>query len=231
MGIERFCSWPCRPSSPISRCRCWSCRCGHCGPSRRACLYRCDSCGRHALQYFLLGICLLAYGNKRPHLAGLRSARPRRGNPSAGQGSRCRRYGGSVAHCAAISVVSDGVSFIEATPEVERLASLYFRICIWGAPAVLGLYAFSGWFIGMQNARFPMWIAITQNVVNIAASLLLVYVAGLKVEGVALGTLIAQYAGLFMAIVCGGGSISRCAVGLTGGPRWETGQPWPPSSR
>lgn len=91
--------------------------------------------------------------------------------------------------------------FIEATPEVERLASLYFRICIWGAPAVLGLYAFSGWFIGMQNARFPMWIAITQNVVNIVASLLLVYVAGLKVEGVALGTLIAQYAGLFMAII------------------------------
>lgn len=91
--------------------------------------------------------------------------------------------------------------FIEATPEVERLASLYFHICIWGAPAVLGLYAFSGWFIGMQNSRFPMWIAITQNVVNIAASLLLVYVVGLKVEGVALGTLIAQYAGFLMAIV------------------------------
>lgn len=90
--------------------------------------------------------------------------------------------------------------FIEATPEVERLASLYFHICIWGAPAVLGLYAFSGWFIGMQNSRFPMWIAITQNVVNIAASLLLVYVTGLKVEGVALGTLIAQYAGLGMAV-------------------------------
>ena len=91
--------------------------------------------------------------------------------------------------------------FIEATPEVERLASLYFRICIWGAPAVLGLYAFSGWFIGMQNARFPMWIAITQNVVNIVASLLLVYVAGLKVAGVALATLLAPYAGPSMAII------------------------------
>ena len=52
---------------------------------------------------------------------------------------------------------------LDTTDEVERLASLYFNICIWGAPAVLGLYGFSGWFIGMQNSRFPMFIAITQN--------------------------------------------------------------------
>ena len=44
-----------------------------------------------------------------------------------------------------------------------------------------------------------MFIAITQNIVNIVASLLFVFVFGMKVEGVALGTLIAQYAGLFMA--------------------------------
>lgn len=87
---------------------------------------------------------------------------------------------------------------IDATEEVKRWASLYFNICIWGAPAVLGLYGFAGWFIGMQNSRFPMFIAITQNIVNIAASLCFVFVLGMKVEGVALGTLIAQYAGLFM---------------------------------
>lgn len=90
-------------------------------------------------------------------------------------------------------------TFIHATPEVEQLASVYFRICIWGAPAVLGLYSFSGWFIGMQNSRFPMYIAITQNLVNIAASLVLVYFLHMKIEGVAMGTLIAQYAGLLMA--------------------------------
>ena len=88
---------------------------------------------------------------------------------------------------------------IDATEEVKRWASLYFNICIWGAPAVLGLYGFAGWFIGMQNSRFPMFIAITQNIVNIAASLCFVFVLGMKVEGVALGTLIAQYAGLLMA--------------------------------
>lgn len=88
---------------------------------------------------------------------------------------------------------------IDATEEVKRWASLYFNICIWGAPAVLGLYGFAGWFVGMQNSRFPMFIAITQNIMNIAASLCFVFVLGMKVEGVALGTLIAQYAGLFMA--------------------------------
>ena len=90
---------------------------------------------------------------------------------------------------------------IRPTEAVGRLATTYFHICIWGAPAMLGLYGLTGWYIGMQNSRIPMLIAITQNVVNIAASLCLVYLCGMKVEGVALGTLIAQYAGLLMGIV------------------------------
>lgn len=90
---------------------------------------------------------------------------------------------------------------IDASPEVQTLATCYFHICIWGAPATLCLYSFTGWFIGMQNTRFPMYIAILQNLVNIAASLFFVFGLGMKVEGVALGTLIAQYAGVIMAII------------------------------
>ncbi len=89
---------------------------------------------------------------------------------------------------------------IDASPEVRQLAASYFHICVWGAPATLCLYGFNGWFIGMQNSRYPMYIAIIQNVVNIAASLFFVYTAGMKVEGVAFGTLTAQYTGLFMAV-------------------------------
>ena len=92
-------------------------------------------------------------------------------------------------------------TFLQTTEEVERLATLYFRICIWGAPAMLGLYGFAGWFIGMQNSRFPMYIAITQNIVNIAASLCFVYLFHMKVAGVAWGTLTAQYAGFLMALL------------------------------
>ena len=91
--------------------------------------------------------------------------------------------------------------FIHTTPDVQTWALRYFSICVWGAPAVLGLYGFAGWFVGMQNSRFPMWIAILQNVCNIVVSLLLVFGLGLKVEGVALGTVIAQYSGFGLAML------------------------------
>lgn len=89
---------------------------------------------------------------------------------------------------------------MKASPEVEVNALTYFRICIWGAPAILGLYSLKGWYIGMQNTKFPMIIAITINVVNIFASLFFVYVLEWKVEGVAYGSLIAQYVGLFCGL-------------------------------
>ncbi|MDO4165617.1 MAG: MATE family efflux transporter [Bacteroides sp.] len=90
---------------------------------------------------------------------------------------------------------------VHPTEEVRELTTIYFHICIWGVPAMLGLYGLSGWFIGMQNSRIPMLIAITQNVVNIVASLCLVFLCGMKVEGVATGTVIAQYAGFVMGLL------------------------------
>ena len=90
-------------------------------------------------------------------------------------------------------------ALIAPTADVLPYAETYFFIVIWGAPAVLGLYSLSGWFIGMQNTRFPMFISIMQNVVNILTSLTLVYGFGMRIEGVALGTVIAQYAGFIVA--------------------------------
>lgn len=90
---------------------------------------------------------------------------------------------------------------MQPTDDVAHLTATYYSICVWGAPAVLGLYSLSGWFIGMQNSRIPMAIAITQNLVNIAASLFFVFGLGMKVEGVALGTVIAQYTGVGLALL------------------------------
>lgn len=91
--------------------------------------------------------------------------------------------------------------FMQTGAEVERHAVTYFRICVWGAPAVLTLYGLKGWFIGMQNSRFPMFIAIAVNVINIFCSLFFVLVLEMKVEGVAWGTVIAQYSGTGMALL------------------------------
>lgn len=81
------------------------------------------------------------------------------------------------------------------------LATEYFRIAILGAPAVLGSFALSGWFLGMQNSRAPMWMALTTNLVNIAVSVLLVYGFGMKIEGVAIGTVVAQWAGATLGLI------------------------------
>ena len=84
---------------------------------------------------------------------------------------------------------------------VFNLAYTYFSIRIWAAPATLGLYALKGWFIGMQNSRTPMWIAIFLNVVNIVFSLVFVIGLGWDIAGVAWGTVIAQYSGLAVGSV------------------------------
>ena len=56
---------------------------------------------------------------------------------------------------------------LKGEPEVETLALSYFRIRIWAAPAALIQFAFMGWFIGMQNAKIPMIVAIVTNLANI----------------------------------------------------------------
>ena len=89
---------------------------------------------------------------------------------------------------------------IGANADISSEAWKYFLVCIWGAPAMLCLYSLTGWYIGMQNTRLPMFISILQNVVNIIASFSFVYILGMKVEGVALGTLIAQWTGLLVSL-------------------------------
>jgi len=89
---------------------------------------------------------------------------------------------------------------INSEPSVENIAKSYYYIRIWAAPATIGLYAFSGWFIGMQNAKAPMIIAVVSNIINITLSYLFVFKLNLEAQGVAWGTLIAQYCGLFLAI-------------------------------
>lgn len=98
-------------------------------------------------------------------------------------------------------LLAAALAIMQPTEEVARLTAIYFNTLIYGAPAMLGLFSLSGWFIGMQNSRSPMAVAIVQNIVNICASTLLVFGCGMKVEGVALGTLTAQYAGFLMAVV------------------------------
>ncbi|MDD4830448.1 MAG: MATE family efflux transporter [Bacteroidales bacterium] len=91
--------------------------------------------------------------------------------------------------------------FIENKNSVLDLALRYFFIVVWAAPATLGMYALKGWLIGMQDSKTPMYIAILINILNIFFSLLFVIKFKMKIEGVALGTVIAQYGGLITTII------------------------------
>ncbi|MFY0683437.1 MAG: MATE family efflux transporter [Balneola sp.] len=90
---------------------------------------------------------------------------------------------------------------IDASPEVERYTRIYYNIRIFSAPATLGLFAINGWFLGMQNARYPMIITIFLNVFNVAANLIFVFYFGMNVDGVAWGSLIASYCAITLAFV------------------------------
>ena len=91
-------------------------------------------------------------------------------------------------------------TLINGEPDVESLAASYFRIRIWAAPAALSQFALLGWFIGMQNARIPMVISIVVNMVNIGCNYFLVVIVGYDSDGVAIGTVIAQYTGLILSL-------------------------------
>jgi MATE family multidrug resistance protein len=90
---------------------------------------------------------------------------------------------------------------IGGSPEVESLAREYFKIRIWAAPATLGIYALTGWYTGMQNAKIPMVIAIIVNIMNIIFSASFIFILDMKSDGVALGTVLAQYTGFIVSII------------------------------
>lgn len=89
-----------------------------------------------------------------------------------------------------------------ADDEIKTLVEDYYTIRIWGCPALLGIFAISGWFVGMQNTFYPMVIAIGTNLINIAASFLLSFKLGYGFNGVAIGTLISNWLGLVVSFAC-----------------------------
>ncbi|MDE6928143.1 MAG: MATE family efflux transporter [Muribaculaceae bacterium] len=92
------------------------------------------------------------------------------------------------------------LDFLDADPATRSLAARYFSLVIYGAPAVMCTFALSGWLLGMQNSRTIMWMAMITNVVNIAVSFTLVFGVGMRIEGVAIGTVCAQWIGVIYGL-------------------------------
>ena len=88
---------------------------------------------------------------------------------------------------------------IESGAEVEIYTLVYYDIRIYTAPAVLALYGLNGWFLGMQNAKYPMIVTIVLNLLNIILNVWFIYGLDMHVDGVAYGTLISTYLALVLA--------------------------------
>lgn len=99
--------------------------------------------------------------------------------------------------------VIEYVSFliVPASDNVEIHARLYFNVRIFAAPATLTLYVFLGWFLGMQNATIPLIISLFTHGLNIGFNLLFIKKFGMKADGVALGTVCANYLGVIFTLV------------------------------
>lgn len=99
-----------------------------------------------------------------------------------------------------IPVFGLSLSLMGGDADVTRYADTYLAIRIWSAPATLSGYALIGWFIGLQNARVPLVIVLVTNAVNVVLDLWFVIGLGMKVEGVAAASVIAEYSGLLVAL-------------------------------
>ncbi len=88
------------------------------------------------------------------------------------------------------------VNLVGADPLINGIAREYFDIRIWSAPGTLVNYVLIGWFLGTQNARVPFLIFLTINATNIVLDLVFVLGLGMRVDGVALASVIAEYAGM-----------------------------------
>ena len=91
---------------------------------------------------------------------------------------------------------------IDASPEVKHYAREYFLIRVWSLPALLASYAIIGWFYGLREVRIPLVTQLITNALNIGLDLLFVFAFGWGVAGVATASVIAQYAGLVLALAC-----------------------------
>ncbi len=113
---------------------------------------------------------------------------------------------------------------LHASVAVEDQATAYYAIRIWGAPAALANYVLLGWFLGLQDARWPLLLQLVMNGLNIALDIVFVMGLAWGVEGVAGATVIAEYVAVGLGLVLASRRLAAMGGGQAGarildGPR------------
>ena len=92
------------------------------------------------------------------------------------------------------------LSVMQPSAELHELSLNFFHIRLFGLPAALASYALVGWFLGTQNARAPLAILLTTNLVNIALNLWFVLGLDWGVAGSARASVIAEWSGALLGL-------------------------------
>lgn len=98
-----------------------------------------------------------------------------------------------------VPLANIALDLLEGSAEVEAITRDYFAIRIWGAPATLSIFALTGCLIGLGKSRQLLLVQVFLNGLNILLDVLFAGVLGWGVQGIALGTVIAEWITVMLA--------------------------------
>ena len=109
-------------------------------------------------------------------------------------------------------------SLMGGSEGVTRAAKTYFMIRIWSSPLAFANYVVLGWLVGRARANLALLQQIVINVINMAATVLLVLVYDTGIAGAAVAAVIAEAAGVVLGLAAcwrlaeGGFSVPRARL-------------------
>ncbi|QXH46345.1 MATE family efflux transporter [Pseudomonas xanthosomatis] len=89
---------------------------------------------------------------------------------------------------------------MQPSEALHSATEAFFHTRLLGLPAALASYALVGWFLGTQNARAPLAILLTTNLLNIALNLWFVLGLDWGVAGSARASVIAEWSGALLGL-------------------------------
>ncbi|WP_439860790.1 MATE family efflux transporter [Pseudomonas sp. MBLB4136] len=114
------------------------------------------------------------------------------------------------------------LSLMQPSAALDELARSYLHIRLLGLPAALASYALIGWLLGTQNARGPLAILLTTNLLNVALDLLLVLGLQWGVAGAAWASVLAEWSGALLGLYLA----RRALAAYAGGIEWPLLHRW-----
>ncbi len=97
-------------------------------------------------------------------------------------------------------LIEYGLQALSANPASGIAAKTYLDVRFWGVIAELMNFAFIGWFAGQGKTRYMLYQQGFIALLNIILTLFFVYAMDLGLVGVALGTTIAFWSGVLLAL-------------------------------